>query len=307
MALGGTVGTLRSQHRMVGKTYADAAAPADLHRFELSDTQVRTFGQQGFLGPFSLLNGQQVETLRNGLERMLEPDYPRARDLIGHPKLPPGGPGARRGVIYFQGPWMAEEAFHDLVFTPKLTVPLCQLLGVDTVRFFHDQVFYKPPHHGGIVAWHQDYSYWTRTRPPGHITCFIALDDSTLENGCLHLVPGSHRWNLLPRVRLTSGSSEDMDSIKSVLTPEQRAQFHPVPMVLKAGEASFHHCFTVHGSYANNSPRPRRSLVLNYMRSDTLSDSDQPLMPGAPVIPPGQVVEGEMFPLAGGRSSGPSA
>ena len=210
------------------------------------------------------------------MERMLEPGYPHAAALHGLPK----GGVERKGVIHFQGAWNVEEAFHDLVFAPRLTVPLCQLLGTDSVRFFHDQIFYKPARHGGVVAWHQDYSYWTRTGPVGHITCFIALDDSTLENGCLHLVPGSHRWNLLPKVELTGQKKEDMDSIKSVMSAAQLAEFKPVPMFLKAGEASFHHSLTLHGSYANNSERSRRSLVLNYMKADTVSNSDQPLMPG---------------------------
>jgi ectoine hydroxylase-related dioxygenase (phytanoyl-CoA dioxygenase family) len=81
------------------------------------------------------------------------------------------------------------------------------------VRFWHDQIFYKPAHHGGVVAWHQDYSYWTRTTPMAHLSCWIGLDDATRENGCVHYIPGSHRWNLLP----ITGLADDMDSIQTVL------------------------------------------------------------------------------------------
>jgi hypothetical protein len=281
---------------MVGTLFARESQPRDLERFKLTPQQIQTYHNQGFLAPVRLLDAHQVQILRDKLEEMLEPDYPRALELLGRPNLQPGD---RRGVIYFQGAWAVEESFHDLVFAPQLTVPLSQLLGAPTVRFFHDQIFYKPARHGGVVAWHQDYSYWTRTTPPGHITCFLALDDATLENGCLHLVPGSHRWNLLPKVQLTGSKNEDMDSVKSVLNPEQLAQFKPVPMQLKAGEVSFHHYFTLHGSYANTSEHPRRSLVLNYMRPDTLSDSDTPIMPGAAIVAKGQIVQGDLFPIAG--------
>src|SRR5256885_7559812 len=82
-------------------------------------------------------------------------------------------------------------------------------------------LFCKPARHGGVVAWHQDYSYWTRTQPLAHLTCWIGLDDSTRANGCVHYVPGSQRWPLLPRTNL----AHDMDAILSVLTPEQRAAF----------------------------------------------------------------------------------
>ena len=54
-----------------------------------------------------------------------------------------------------------------------------QLLGDRGVRFWHDQLFCKPARHGGIVAWHQDYSYWTRTQPLAHLTCWIGLDEAT--------------------------------------------------------------------------------------------------------------------------------
>lgn len=70
--------------------------------------------------------------------------------------------------------------------------------------------------------WTTDYSYWTRTGPNTHLTVHIALDDQTLENGALHFVPGSHEWPLLP---ITSRHFNDMESIKTVLTPEQVAKY----------------------------------------------------------------------------------
>lgn len=104
--------------------------------------------------------------------------------------------------------------------------------------------FSKPPRNGSCVAWHQDYSYWTRTIPNTHLTIHIALDNQTLSNGTLHFIPGSHKWPLLP---ITSRHFNDMESIKTVLTEEQKQQFHPVPGELKKGQMSIHHSLTVHG------------------------------------------------------------
>src|SRR5437588_4303458 len=95
-------------------------------------------------------------------------------------------------------------------------------------RIGHDQHFCKPAKHGGVVAWHQDYSYWTRTTPMNHLTCWIGLDDSTRENGCLQYVPGSHRWPLLP----ITGLAQNMEAIQTVLTEDQKKQFKPVPVEL---------------------------------------------------------------------------
>ena len=75
------------------------------------------------------------------------------------------------------------------------------------------------------MAWHQDYSYWTRTEPMSHLTCWIALDDSDRDNGCLYYVPGSHRWKFLP----VTGLAGNMDEIMTVLSPEQKRELFPFP------------------------------------------------------------------------------
>ena len=116
-------------------------------------------------------------------------------------------------LFHALGAWRIGVAFHDLLWHPAFTVPASQLLG-GAVRFWHDQLFCKPPRHGGVVAWHQDYSYWTRTAPMAHLTAWIALDDSDEANGSVRYIPGSHRWNLLP----ITGLAGDMEAIRQVLT-----------------------------------------------------------------------------------------
>ena len=138
-------------------------------------------------------------------------------------------------LFHALGAWRITPGFHDLLWNPAFLVPASQLLR-GGVRFWHDQLFSKPARHGGVVAWHQDYSYWTRTKPMSHLTCWIALDDATRDNGCLHYVPRSHLWDLLPKPALAG----DMDAIQSVLSPQQKEQFKPVAIELKKGMATFH-------------------------------------------------------------------
>jgi ectoine hydroxylase-related dioxygenase (phytanoyl-CoA dioxygenase family) len=88
-----------------------------------------------------------------------------------------------------------------------------------------------------------------------------------------------------------------MDSIRGVLTEEQRGLFRPVAVELKAGEASFHHPRTVHGSYANDTPRPRRATVLNVFRDGVRSNSDSAPLEGVPPVPKGEPMGGRFFPL----------
>lgn len=141
-------------------------------------------------------------------------------------------------LLHALGQWRMDPMFHDLVFLPAITVPTSQLLGA-SVRFWHDQLFAKPPGCGGGVAWHQDYSYWTRTVPLNHMTVHVALDDQTIENGAicspacclrvraspvlhvcvgaLHYIPGSHRWTRDGKpLPITSDDFADMESILEV-------------------------------------------------------------------------------------------
>jgi len=200
-------------------------------------------------------------------------------------------------LFHALGAWRIAPGFHDLVFHPAIAVVAGQLLR-GPVRFWHDQLFCKPARHGGVVAWHQDYSYWTRTRPIGHLTCWIGLDDTTRDNGCLQYIPGSHVWDLLP----VTGLAGDMEAIRSVLTDEQWSQFKPRAIEMKRGEAAFHHPLLVHGSKENLTDGPRRAVVINVCRDGTKSDSDAPLLAGVPVVPTGQPIAGPFFPLLGDPS-----
>jgi ectoine hydroxylase-related dioxygenase (phytanoyl-CoA dioxygenase family) len=126
-----------------------------------------------------------------------------------------------------------------------------------------------------------------------HLSCWIGLDDSSKENGCVHYVPGSHRWELLP----ITGLANDMRAVESVLTEQQKQEFKPVPIELKQGEGSFHHPLMLHGSYANLSDRPRRGAVINVFRDGVRSAANDQLLAGVPPIPAGEKMGGQFFPL----------
>lgn len=277
-------------HRPVGRLFPDPEK--ERRSYALGDEQVRFFHEHGYLKAGRVLDEEQIGALRASLEDIRTGRNSRTAELYeideDYRRDPEGN------VFHFLGAWLIDEAFHDLLWHPAITVKAAQLLGVPRPRFWHDQVFYKPKRHPGGVTWHQDYSYWTRAYPAGHVTCWVGLDDATLENGCVHYVPGSHRWGLLPRISLT----KDMDAVLEFLEPEQAAAFRPEPMVLKAGECLFHHSHTVHGSYGNRSDGPRRGVVLNFMKPDTrCGDGERPLLTSVPVIPKGAIIEGAYFPM----------
>ena len=257
---------------------------------EITSEQVDFFDENGYLSGIKLLDDAQIDELRSELDRLMLPEY--AADSRFYEYNSNESPDAAKRLFHALGAWRVSAGFHDLIFHPTIVGVAEKLLG-GPVRFWHDQLFVKPAHDGAVVAWHQDYSYWTRTKPVSHLTCWIGLDDSTLENGCIHYVPGSHRWDLLPRTDLAN----NMEAVFGVLTDEQRAAFKPVPIELKAGEASFHHPMMLHGSFENRSDRPRRATVVNVFRDGVISDTDESLLEGVPVIPKGEKIDGRFFPL----------
>lgn len=257
----------------------------------LTEEQVAFYEENGYVAGVRVLTEGQLEVLRAELSELMNSIDDERRGLWyefhSNESTDP-----TRVLFHALGAWRLAPAFHDLLWNPRFTVPASQLLK-GSVRFWHDQLFCKPARHGGVVAWHQDYSYWTRTTPLAHLTCWIGLDDSTRENGCVRYVPGSHLWPDLP----VTGLAGDMDAIQSVLTEEQRSLFKPVAVELKAGEASFHHPRMIHGSYANDTDSPRRATVVNVFRDGVRSNSDAPPLEGVPPIPKGEPMGGRFFPL----------
>jgi ectoine hydroxylase-related dioxygenase (phytanoyl-CoA dioxygenase family) len=287
---------------MVAKDFSQVSQPLgamfDLPRtaaewapYRLSDEQVAFFHENGYLKGIRILDDRQIEILRGELAGLADPKHPGHElfyEFHSNESIDPS-----KVLFHALGAWRIGPGFHDVLWAPAFTMAASQLLG-GAVRFWHDQLFCKPAKHGGVVAWHQDYSYWTRTQPMAHLTCWIGLDDSTRDNGCVHYVPGSHRWPLLP----VTGLAGDMEAIRGVLDDEQWRQFqNPVAIELEKGECSFHHPLTVHGSHPNGTDRPRRATVINVVRDGVRSASDEPLLAGVPPVPTGQPLCGQFFPL----------
>ncbi len=259
--------------------------------YKLTEDQLAFYREDGYVGGVRVLSDEQIDALREELAAFYESEHPGHE--LWYEYHTNESSDAETVLFHALGAWRITPGFHDLLWNPAISVPASQLIE-GPVRFWHDQLFCKPARHGGVVAWHQDYSYWTRTQPMAHLTCWVGLDDATTENGCVHYVPGSHRWDLLP----ITGLAGDMTAIREVLDDEQWEQFNkPVAMELHKGEATFHHPLTIHGSFENRSDRPRRATVVNVFRDDVCSASDDTLLEGVPAIPAGQPMGGQFFPL----------
>lgn len=283
---------LSLHHELITDLFPKTSAKEAWEKYKLSDFQLHFFEEFGYLSNVKLLEEDQILRLKAELAEIRDPKHPQ-HDLFyefhsnesEHPD---------QVLFHSLGHWRISPAFHDVLWNPRFVVPASQLLGIKAVRFWHDQLFCKPAHHGGLVAWHQDYSYWTRTGPMQHLTCWVALDHANSANGCLNYIPGSHRWDLLDRTSLAG----DMDGLEKFLSPDQKEQFDKkVAIEMPAGCGTFHHPLMVHGSFENKSSRSRRAFVLNVFADGTTSNTDEELLAGVPPVPKGARMQGQFFPL----------
>lgn len=282
---------LAEVHELISELFEYPKTIEEWEQYKLSDEQVAHFHEFGYISGIKLLDDSQIEVLRKELEEITQPNHP-GHDLF-YEFHSNESEDSNSVLFHSLGHWRITKGFHDVLWNPAFVMASHQLLDNKPVRFWHDQLFSKPAKHGGVVAWHQDYSYWTRTVAMQHLTCWTGLDDASTKNGCLHYIPKSHKWGLLDAPALAG----DMNGLMAYLSEEQKAEFKPVPIELKKGYATFHHPLLVHGSYENKSAISRRAFVLNVFADGTISNTDDELLKGVPPIRKGQKMEGKFFPL----------
>jgi len=282
---------LADYHELVSDLFKQPKSREEWDQYRLTDEQVAHFHEYGYLAGIKLLEDDQIEVLRQQLTEVMDPKHP-AHHLF-YEFHSNESEDSDSVLFHSLGQWRIASGFHDILWNPAFVMAAHQLLENKPVRFWHDQLFYKPAKHGGVVAWHQDYSYWTRTVAMQHLTCWTGLDDATIENGCLYYIPKSHKWGLLDAPSLAG----DMNGLMQYLTEEQKKEFKPVAIELKKGYGTFHHPLLVHGSYENNSEMSRRAFVINVFADGTVSNTDDELLVGVPIIPKGGKMEGKFFPL----------
>ena len=157
--------------------------------------------------------------------------------------------------------------FLTIARTPDILDMVEQIIGPD-IALWNSSFFAKPARTGTKTPWHQDGEYWP-IRPLATCTVWVAVDDSTSENGCLQVIPGSHQERRLKahQRNLADGLSLPLELAASEFDESQAEE-----ILLTAGQISLHDVFLVHGSEPNRSEKPRRGLTLRYMPTTSCFD-----------------------------------
>ncbi len=208
----------------------------------LTPEQVLRYERDGFVHPVPVLSRDEVRALRGELE-----DWERTRGA------PIDFPEKSKSYLLFD--W----ADH-LVHHPKILDAVEDLIGPD-ILVYHSTLFLKEAHSGAFVRWHQDSTYFY-LEPHLHVTAWVALSDASVQAGCMHALPGSHRWGPFNHddkpgpdnmIRRGQGISERFDNATGT------------PMPVAAGEMSLHHTDLVHASGANASDDRRIGYAISYI------------------------------------------
>lgn len=281
----------------------------------LNREQVEQFHRDGYLKFGRVIEDAQIERLRAALDRTIREELDREdfSDLppefaYGHDRKGGERPGTR-AIHQFVNMWKVVPEYQEVIHNPRVTSAVRELMDAPRVRLWHDQVISKPPGNNKHFNCHHDFYFWPLDRPR-MITCWLALDDATPENGCMHVIPGSHRdprfqppgCDLSPDIHLAPapmGAGEPGSLYQEVRTWDvDRA----VPVKLKAGECMFHHCLNYHMTPENWTDRQRRAFILIYMPDGTRYHHAQ--SPNHPCtsylnLEDGTVLNGEHFPVCG--------
>ncbi|HLJ57644.1 MAG TPA: phytanoyl-CoA dioxygenase family protein [Chthonomonadaceae bacterium] len=282
----------------------------------LTDAEREKFYRDGYLPFRSVIDDATVERLRAELDRVIGEERTRA-DADRPPEFAYGHDRAAtatlerpaRAIHQFVNMWKVSPAYRETLDNPLIVGAIRELMETDHVRLWHDQVISKPPGDNGHFACHHDFYFWPLDRP-SMITCWMALDDATRENGCMHVVPGSHRD---PRYQPADCDlAADLHLSPAPLGPGEPASLYAdirtwqperaVPVRLKAGECMFHHCLNYHMTPQNVSDRQRRAFVMIFMPDGTRykrSQSPNHVCTNYLELVDGQPMAGENFPLCG--------
>lgn len=226
----------------------------------LSSEQIHEYREQGFLVIEDFLSPQELEQWRDALQDAVQTrkgnKMPDRAEVYGK--------GDAADKNYFDqvfdqliNLWMDNEKMKRIMLDERLGKMAAELSGCDGIRIWHDQALVKKPW-ANPTSWHLDTPYWSFSDRRA-LSIWVALDDATLENGCLFFLPGTHQKTSFENPGITKNMGAIFDFYPQFKTNRS------VAASMKAGSCSFHNGLTVHGAHANMTPGLRRAMTCAYM------------------------------------------
>ena len=247
-------------------------------QYELTVEQVRSYRDNGFIVVENFLSPEELEDWR---EKVMAAVSERGgQKMPGKAGKTGEDDGINEDTDYFGkvfdqliNLWQTNAGVKKLMTDRRIGQMAAQLAGVDGIRIWHDQALFKRPW-ANPTAWHLDTPFWSFSDRKA-LSIWVALDDATLENGCLYFMPGSFHTTSFAN----SPIGKNMDGIFEVYP--QLAKVASVAAPMKAGSCSFHNGLTIHGAGANMTNRFRRAMTCAYMPDGNVYNGTPNVLPEA--------------------------
>jgi len=225
------------------------------------------FLDNGFLVRRGLIDDVTSSNLVDLIDRSLRPalapvefeadvHYPGAPES----RIAPGGNTPRRLLHAYS----RDPQFQAIGRHPGVIETLQSLMGAESLLLsqnHHNCVMTKHPGYSSVTSWHQDIRYWRFDRPE-LISTWLALGPENVDNGCLLVMPGSHRWELDP------GRFDASLFLRTDLPENEELLASAIPVELERGDVLFFHSRTLHAAGQNQSDTVKRTLVYTYRSAD---------------------------------------
>ncbi len=229
---------------------------------QLTQAQIQRYRQDGFVVIEDLLDPDELSFWREAVTEATEERG--GRKFPGEETKTGEDDGINKDAEYYGkvfdqmiNLWQTNEKMKQLMFDERTGKLAADLSGCDGIRIWHDQALIKRPW-ANPTAWHLDTPFWSFSDKRA-LSIWVALDDATLQNGCLYFIPGSFHHTSFEN----PGIGKNMDAIFDFYP--QLAGSKPAAVPMKAGSCSFHNGLTIHGAGPNMTPGIRRAMTCAYM------------------------------------------
>ncbi|MEP6748215.1 MAG: phytanoyl-CoA dioxygenase family protein, partial [Bacteroidota bacterium] len=228
----------------------------------LTKQQVESYQQNGYLLVENFLDENELSVWREAVTEAIEQrngrKFPGTETKVGEDD------GINKDSDYYGkvfdqmlNLWQTNEKVKQIMLDENIGKMAAELSGSEGIRIWHDQALVKRPW-ANPTSWHLDTPFWSFSDRRA-LSIWVALDDATLENGCLYFIPGTFKSTTYEN----PGIGKNMDQIFEFYPQFRRLASVAVPM--KAGSCSFHNGLTVHGAGANMTNGFRRAMTCAYM------------------------------------------
>jgi non-heme Fe2+,alpha-ketoglutarate-dependent halogenase len=223
------------------------------HNPQSNPSLIRKYQQDGFVAPVLIYSKQEIQHYQSQFSQM--------EKQLGHQK-------EQYQNLHFYFPWAREMATH-----PKLLDLVESIIGPD-VLIYGSLVLSKQPNTSAFISWHQDGHYFNDFATTQYLSAWIALSESTVSNGCMRVIPGSHQQGILVHQPCVKQGNLIRQNEQIDITPRPSlvcdVELHP-------GEVSLHHAATIHHSPPNQSQSKRTGLIIRFVDA-TIKNPPKPLL-----------------------------